>query len=610
MLRFTAFAVLTMFASPLPAAVVVLCNATGAQRECEVTVGEQPPRKIVLNVGESRPIQCGKSVTIAYTDQEGPKALRLEPYNAYWFVEKPKIGWELMTIQLAGKAPSDRDVPDAIPDARPLRIPVKLMVDETERRTRQVWSRVLKKRLEAASEIMQREAGVVFEVAENEDWRGDPQAASLESLAMDFENRIDPKPGVIAIGFTSRQFPGEGKGEVRFAVSRGMFATRLLIREDQPRSEPERTEVLVQQLGRYLGAVASPDPISVMRPKLGDGHAIHARWRIGFDPLNCLALNIVSEELRKGPRKPLAEWPEPTQVRLARVYATLQGAVPEERMNDEVNGLLERAGLRVAAAPAPGPDPGLGEMRRPEAAAGRPLLPEQDAVRKVVRAIVIKAQDNARQPAAARLRGDELTDLYIRAAADVASTLEPDFRCKAFLIGIGIGLDDSDMLRKTPVIGELWRAVENEEEKKLRVAVLGNPTVRFRRDHCQHFAVSAALTALGGSDAADRVGLEKERMDMLRPNGSGFSFSDLGANIAGIAFAEHVLKTADSVDRLRRDFSVERFVPKLDDLPDGLSRQRFEQLVGNFDDKRFEELVDKIRKRVRSQDVYRTRKEN
>ena len=95
----------------------------------------------------------------------------------------------------------------------------------------------------------------------------------------DFEKQVKPQPAALALGYLNRNFAPMGKAaEAPFAISRGMFAPYILIREGDPRTEPERVEVLVQQLGRYLGAVASPDPFSAMRPKLGDAYANLERW--------------------------------------------------------------------------------------------------------------------------------------------------------------------------------------------------------------------------------------------------------------------------------------------------------------------------------------------
>jgi hypothetical protein len=557
---------------------------------------------------------CGRTIEVEFDAADGPKRLKLDPWSAYMFISKKKIGLDLLAIDLVGKSPGDRDVPKTIPQVKPLKVKVKLLVDDSERRTQPVWSAALKKRLGEASEIMLRQTGVSFEVVECDDWSIDANVTDLRSALVDFEKQVKLDSASLAIGFTSHPFappmgkPVDGRPvELPFAMSRGMFAPYILIREGDPRTEPERVEVLVQQLGRFLGGVPSPDPFSAMRSKLGDGKAIHAKFKIGFDPLNGLVLNLVADELRKGPAKKLADWPDETQVRLARLYATISAATPDESLNDEVMALLDRAGLRGAAIPEPKPKEPNG-VEAPKS--HRAITAEQEAIRKVIKAIVVKAEENAKKPAAARVKGDELTELYIRAAADVAYTLEPDLRKKAFLVALGIALDDSEMVRKLPTYSGLWKACESDDERKVRIAVLGNPSVRFRRDLCQHFAISAALTAIEGTARAEALGLAKEVADMTKKGGSGFDFSDLVGDFAGVEFANLVLANGEKLNTIRQKFVVADYVPEVEDLADGLTEARFNALYGSTSDKRFTDAVDSVRKRVKALKAYQTKKEN
>ncbi len=585
-------------ASTAEAATFVLSNATGDPVDCQVTLSGGAPFAVNLAVGESRAINCGRTIVVSYAAGNGPQNLSLQPYMAYLFVTKPKKGLELMTADLLGKSPGDKDVPLEVPAIKRVKIPVKVLVDDSDRRTKTVWAATLRKRFDEANAIMKAQAGVVFDIVDTTQWTVGEDVTDLRSCMVDFERQVKPEPAEIAIGFVSRGFPPQGRQAVPFSTSRGMSAPYILIRETEPKNEPERVEVLVQQLGRYLGAITSPDPISAMRLTLGDGKAVHAKFRIGFDPLNLLAINIVAEELRKGPLLKLADWPVEQQVRLARIYATLGAAVPDDPLNDELQGLLARAGLKPAQ---PEVMPEKAAKAPPEAppAKARKTNPEHDAIRKVVRAIVVKAEDNARLPAASRVKGDDLTELYVRTAADMAFTLEPDLRKKAFLVGIGIGLDDSDALRNKPVFGDLWKGVESDDERKIRLAVLGNPTMRYRRDLCQHFVISAALTAIAGDAIAEQIGLAKELVDRDRPNGSGFSFCDLAADFSGVALANTVLASGESLNGLRTKFAVKSALPKIDDLPEGLTAAKFKDRFGDLGDDRFKAMIAELRKRVK-----------
>ena len=84
-------------------------------------------------------------------------------------------------------------------------------------------------------------------------------------------------------------------------------------------NDPEKVEALIHHLGLALGAVPTPDPESVMRPKIADGLALHPRYRFRFDPLNVLAMNLWVEELRRGPIASPADVVTANKARLTRV---------------------------------------------------------------------------------------------------------------------------------------------------------------------------------------------------------------------------------------------------------------------------------------------------
>src|SRR5262249_34691292 len=134
------------------------------------------------------------------------------------------------------------------------------------------------------------------------------------------------------------------------------------------------------------------------------------------------------------------------------------------------------------------------------------------------------AEKNARAPE--RKSGDELSALYIQEAATAAAKLPRDEGVPAFLVALGVGLDDSTLVRDNLLFARLFRQIESNAERKRRLEVLGEPSLRKRRDLCQHFVVSAALTQIVGVELAEAAGLLKEQRDMQK-GGSGFSFIDL-----------------------------------------------------------------------------------
>jgi hypothetical protein len=239
------------------------------------------------------------------------------------------------------------------------------------------------------------------------------------------------------------------------------------------------------------------------------------------------------------------------------------------------------------------------------AAAGEDVRRAQqpsDGARAVVAAIVRAAEANARLPrradsAPARRVGDELTELYVRAAAGAARKLPAEQAPFAFLVGLGVALDDSTILRNNPLTAILCRRIESNAERKQRLAVLGKPTMRGRRDLAQHFVVSCALVEVVGEPLAEAAGLLKEQQD-ARPGGSGFSFADLNADLAGIALAMRLKKGGISLEMLEKRYRVADFLPDHAGLREGLSAEQFARDYGDVNDRRFRAELEKLRKGI------------
>jgi hypothetical protein len=229
-----------------------------------------------------------------------------------------------------------------------------------------------------------------------------------------------------------------------------------------------------------------------------------------------------------------------------------------------------------------------------------------DDTRAVLDAIVQAAAENRDLPEPGapgaggpfRRRGDDLTVYYVRTAAKAADQLpSPQRAASAHLLALGIALDDSTMLRDNLLTRALWRSIEPEKARERRLKVLGEPTLQGRHDLAQHFAVSAALTALSGPESARGAGILKEVLD-ARPGGSGFSFADLSADLAGITYARQVLATPSTLGRLTKSFTVAAYTLPPEGLPEGLSQAEFARQYGSISDERFLRRLEEIQKRV------------
>jgi hypothetical protein len=233
-----------------------------------------------------------------------------------------------------------------------------------------------------------------------------------------------------------------------------------------------------------------------------------------------------------------------------------------------------------------------------------------EGARAIVAGLVRVAEANARLPKSrdgadgpVRLAGDRLTVLYVREAARIAKGLPDDVAAPSFLIALGTALDDSSILRKNPLTTKLCRQVERDDERETRLSVIGTPTMRDRRDWTQHFMVSCFLTEVVGEGLAEAAGILKEQMD-ARPGGSGFSFADLNADFAGVAFAVRLKKGILKLDTLADKFAVEDFLPRADGLSDGISQEEFAREYGTVSDPRFKEMTAKIRQRIEALPGY------
>ena len=128
-----------------------------------------------------------------------------------------------------------------------------------------------------------------------------------------------------------------------------------------------------------------------------------------------------------------------------------------------------------------------------------------------------------------------------------------------------------------------------------------------RHDLVQHFVVSAGLALAGGAVVANAVGVAKEIEDSA--GGSGFSFSDLAADRAGIRFARAAVATRDDAVRFQRrlsDLITEADIfPAVLDLPEGLSELEFKRRYGDTNSRAYGRIVAEIDRRIGNITLYR-----
>ncbi len=603
------------------AGVVVLANRTAEKVEYAFAPPGGPEQRRTITPGDVVSIPAEKELYVAF-----PRGGKLRQYtlpvNTIHYFMQHGGSLDLVQISLsqssqpsASESTSERANPPHGKDSAPLGtapqspaaaagigvsatsaeagqftvIPVKILVDQHEPTVRRVWEKRLRERVAAASAIFERDCRVRFEVVAADTWETDNAAPTFEHSLRDFEKKVSPAPARLALGFTSRYeiVPGQ----VHMGGTHAPLRPHILIREWSPAVTASlRLEILVHELGHFLGAVHSPEEDSVMRPRLVDHRSHDRRFRIGLDPVNTLIVCLVAQELRSRPLTSLSQLRPETKSVLREAYRALGRTMPGDESAAHCLALLDRPD----SAP-------LEPVRYP--------APLAEAVRAVVEAVAAASRENARRPAlvagdkgAGRALGDGLTELYVRTAAGAASKLPPEQAAVAFLLGLGVALDDTGQLRQLPLTRDLCRQVESADARIERLAVLGLPTMRGRHDLAQHFVLSAALTAVLGPHAVEAIGLAKELHDSQ--SGSGFSFADLAANMAGVEMAKYVLRPGSDWQKQMTQFAVRDYLPPVADLREGMSWQQFVATYGSPGDARFQAQRKKIAEMIRSLPAY------
>lgn len=108
-------------------------------------------------------------------------------------------------------------------------------------------------------------------------------------------------------------------------------------------------------------------------------------------------------------------------------------------------------------------------------------------------------------------------------------------------------------------------------------------TLYQRRDYAQHFLGSAVLAVSVEPGLADTIAVLKE-MDDTQEGGSGFSFTDLAADMAGIRFGEAAVTDAQGAARMQAlmgsNATEEFFMLDVRGLPEFLNEAEFNSSYG------------------------------
>jgi len=519
--------------------VIVVANRTDQAVEFEVVPQrDEQPTTHRLAPHESRPIRTSDALTLRLKGN-ATQSYELQP-NRIVFWTSTKNGPALQEIGFSTPAREWAPQPAPLPPTGLIR--VKLFLDD-ELMSRRNQERRLRERLAAASALFEKAAGVRFEVVDVGQWESINGVSSFEALLVDFERKVKVAPGELAVGYSQQA----SRSKSRLGGTRLPLHSHILLRERGQRtlSELAQREVLIHELGHYLGAVHSPEWSSVMRPHLADGLAGSEGFRIALDPVNTMVTFLVGEEIRAGRASGIWSLSDPVKSDLRRIYSDLAQALPEDPA-----ARTYLAALDLESPPAEEPE-------------SRTVLATH--ARQVVQAITSAAEQNIQRPPKHiaqrygkphRLTGDELTETLVRIGAGAALGAPETIRAEALAIGLAVAMDDSKLLRDQALTRQMWHSIETSREQQFRAGVLGNPTLRDRRDLAQHYFVSAGLAAIVGPHLAEGAGLWKETSD------GTFSRADYSADLAGIRLFRFLDANPEQISQLQQRFRIAEFVPQ------------------------------------------------
>lgn len=562
----------------------MLANHTPQRVTFEVTSAAGQTLVESIGPGDSAPFFSSSPLSVAFGSGLARRVEQLAPDAVYRFAVSRvggHAGVELRRIGLAGEpiAPAAGASWQVGAGGGDAPVPVLLCVDEEEPTHERVWSERLVERLAKASAIVARHSGVRFVPAGVRQWDSRDDLPLFEQTLAEFEQDVTPPDGTLAVGFTSQYHADLGRH--RMGGTRGPLRRHVLVREWSPRlGEAERVEILVHELGHYLGAAHSPELTSVMRPTLGDRPVRLRSEEVRFDAVNTLAIAMVGEEVRGRGVRDLAQLSAARRERLQRIYGTLAALTPGE----PAGALLLR---RLAA------------VEGPREGAVTPTDRAEAAAATVVTAITRAAAVNQKRPFDRRATGDDLADILAAAAAAAAGD-----DARGYLLGVGVGLDDVGALRRHPRTSEVVAQVEPDALRSGRLDVLGDPSARGRPDLLKHFVVSAALAAVVGEKETHLWGVAKELADATRDGGSGFSFADLAADRAGVRFARGVLAGSPPLSGLAEGMRFANYLPSVEGLEEGLSLDELVKRFGGQGDPRFNAQLAEIDRRIEALPAY------
>jgi hypothetical protein len=200
-----------------------------------------------------------------------------------------------------------------------------------------------------------------------------------------------------------------------------------------------------------------------------------------------------------------------------------------------------------------------------------------------------------------KLEGDARTEEIIRQG--LAELNLPDkYRRRAIVLGLAVAFDQGQQLRQSVLTRRFWIKYESESENRARRKVMGTPTMNDRADLPQHFFIAGGLVALTNPEMAEATSILKEVTDAN--GGSGFSYVDMGANLAGIIYATELIRQPEIPPVFTEGFEIKTFVPDLSGLAEGVMLTELRNDFSLDSKSRFKRVIQAIKDRVLNLPIY------
>ncbi len=231
-------------------AAVVLTNRTARRVAFTLQPSGPPAESRELDPGWPLVLPDERPLQIQFVSAGRPQRRRLEPDAIYAFVPAAAgVALEPLFLPETGTAISRLGSPA---DAPPIAvIPIKLLADAGQKGIRKVWEPRLRGTIEQVGAPFEAFCRVRFQIVAVETWAPRGKSELPQSLR-DFQEKVDPRPGWLAIGFSSQVHvtqPGRvPESEV------GLFSTHLLVPDVQANFIESQVDLRVRSnSGRHTG---------------------------------------------------------------------------------------------------------------------------------------------------------------------------------------------------------------------------------------------------------------------------------------------------------------------------------------------------------------------